>query len=336
MKLKIGIIGLGVGEAHIKGYQSHPDCEVVALCDFSDEKCSIAKKRYRGMTVTKNADDILRDPVIDVVSIASYDNYHYEQIVKAINNRKHIFIEKPLCLYEKEAKHISVLLKKYSGLKMSSNLILRKCPRFRWLKEKIKRGGMGKIFHLEGDYNFGRLAKLTQGWRGAIKFYSMVYGGGVHLVDLLLWLTQDRVVEVAAYGNNITTKGTQFHYNDSVTAILKFKSGMTGKISVHGGCVRPHFHGLSVYGTKATFVNDLTYGLLYTSADSKLKAKKLYESYPGVEKGDLIYNFVDSIVNNAQPEISAKDVFASMSVCFAIEKAVSSNCRVKVQYINQG
>jgi predicted dehydrogenase len=90
--LKAGVIGLGVGEAHIQGYQNHPDCEVVAICDFSDEKLSYAKEQYPDIRLTDKADDLLQDPNIDIISIASYDNYHHEQIIQAISNDKHVFV----------------------------------------------------------------------------------------------------------------------------------------------------------------------------------------------------------------------------------------------------
>lgn len=333
MKLRAGIIGLGVGEAHIKGYQSHPDCEVAALCDFNDKKYRIFQKKYPSMMVCKDADDILKNPGIDVVSIASYDNYHYAQVAKAIRNRKHVFVEKPLCLHKKEALAIRALLKKNPVLKISSNLILRQCPRFRWLRDKIKKGGMGKIFHVEGNYNYGRLEKITQGWRGKIDFYSVVLGGGVHIVDLLLWLTGDRVVSVGAFGNRLASENTPFRYDDSVTAILNFKSGMTGKVSVHFGCMRPHFHDLAVYGTKATFINEPKHGLFYRSRDPKVAADKIDKPYPGVHKGDLICNFVKSIVDGSPAEVSREDIFKSMSVCFAIEKSVKEKRLVSVEYI---
>ena len=83
--IKAGIIGLGVGEKHIDGYLKHPKCEVVGLCDFSEEKIRKCKEKYPNMKLTKNADDILLDSEVDVVSIASYDNYHYEQIIKYAN-----------------------------------------------------------------------------------------------------------------------------------------------------------------------------------------------------------------------------------------------------------
>jgi len=332
-QLKAGIIGLGVGEKHIEGYNSHPECKVVALCDFSEEKLAAAKQKYPHLKITPEVDEILEDPEIDVVSIASYDNYHYEQIAKAIKNKKHVFVEKPFCLYEKEARHIRKLLHRNSDLKLSSNLILRMSPRFRLLRDKISNGEMGKLFYVEGDYNYGRLHKITDGWRGKIDFYSVVYGGGVHIIDLLLWLTGDHITDVAAYGTDIASEGTPFKYNDMVVCVLRFKSGMIGKMAVNFGCVHPHFHVLSVYGTNATFQNGMEYGMLFESRDASVEPERITAPYPGTQKGDLINSFLDSILNGSEAEVSMQDVFETMSVCFAIEKATYQEGFVSVDYI---
>lgn len=331
-KLKAGIIGLGVGEQHIDGYRRHPGCEITALCDFDDGKLASAMVKYPAMKIVKEADQILEDPEIDIVSIASYDNCHYEQIARAIKNKKHVFTEKPLCLYEKEAVHIRKLLDKNPSLHLSSNLILRMSPRFRLLKQMIDKGEIGEIYCVEGDYNYGRITKITEGWRGKIDFYSVVYGGGVHIVDLLLWLTGRDITEVAAYGNNIVTKNSDFKYNDMAISIVKFNNGIVGKISANFGCVSPHFHGLLVYGTKATFINGNDSGILYTSRD-KDGVRFINAAYPWVQKGDLIYSFVDSIIKGIKAEVSKDDVFKAMSVCFSIQKAMDEKHPVKVNYI---
>lgn len=331
--LKVGIIGLGVGEKHIEGYNSHSACEVVALCDFSRSKISFAHKRYPDLKVTDNADDILGNREIDVVSIASYDNYHYEQIVKALQNNKHVFVEKPLCLYEREARHIRYLLKEKPDLKLTSNLILRMYPRFLALKKLVDRNRIGTIFYLEGDYNYGRLNKITDGWRGRLDFYSIVYGGGVHIVDLLLWLVGGDVIEVSAYANNIASRGSQFKYNDMVVSILKFNNGVVAKVGVNFGCVFPHFHNISVYGTKATFVNNFKHGLLFESRDSQRNPRKIVTKYPGINKDALIHNFLDSIIYGDKLIVPINDIFKTMSVCFAVEKATQRGSFVKVKYI---
>jgi predicted dehydrogenase len=332
-KLKVGIIGLGVGEKHIEGYEKHIECEVVSLCDFNDEKYNYARLKYPDKKIVKNSDEILEDKEINVVSIASYDNYHYKQMVKAIKNDKHIFIEKPLCLYKEEAEHIKILLKEKQHLHLSSNLILRMCPRFKLLKKMILDGQLGQIYYVEGDYNYGRLHKITDGWRGKIDFYSGVYGGGIHIVDLILWLTGDTVVEVAAYGNNISSKNSDFRFNDMVVSILKFESGLVAKISVNLGCIFPHFHKLDIYGTKSTFINGMKEGYLYKSCSPDNKVENITEAYPGIHKGDLLYNFIDSILYNTKQIVTEEDIFRSMSVCFAIEKASVQSGNINVTYI---
>ena len=332
-KLKAAVIGLGVGEQHIVGYQHHPDCEVVALCDINEEKRNMAREKYPQIKIVDTADEVLTDPSIDVVSIATYDDVHYQQVVKAIEHGKHVFVEKPLCLYEEDAREIRALLRRNPHLKLSSNLILRASPRFELVRKIFQEGKLGELFYVEADYNYGRLHKIVKGWRGALDFYSVVHGGGVHMVDLLLWITGDEVVEVAAYGNAIASKGTQFRCNDMVTSILKFKSGMAGKVAVNFGCVYPHFNALTLYGTCATFINGLRCGLLYTSRDPAVEPEKITVPYPGVEKGALIPNFINWILGKGDPVVNEDDAFRTMSICFAIEKAHRQGGPVSVEYI---
>ncbi|MFQ5648574.1 MAG: Gfo/Idh/MocA family protein [bacterium] len=331
--LKVGIIGLGVGEKHIAGYQSHQHCKVTALCDFSTAKRRSAQIKYPDMRVTANADELIEDENIDVISIASYDNFHYEQITSAIENNKHVFVEKPLCLFESEARHIKRKLDENPHLKMSSNLILRRSPRFVELKQMVEEDYLGEIFSIEGDYNYGRLTKITDGWRGRLDFYSVIQGGGIHIVDLLLWLTNDKVIEVAAFGNRISSRGTRFKHHDMVMSILRFEHGSVGKVTANFGCVFPHFHRLALYGTRATFIHELSGARCYTSRNPEIAPREIETAYPGVAKGDLLYDFIDAIINDSRPEIGKDDVFKSMSVCFAIEKASQKNETVRVDYI---
>ncbi len=331
-RLRVGVIGLGVGRQHAAGYQAHPACEVVALCDLSEAALDQAKADSPQARLTRDANDVLTDPAIDIVSIASYDNYHYEQIAVALRHDKHVFVEKPMCLDEHEAESLRELHRAKPRLKLSSNLILRMCPRFRWLKGQIVEGRLGRLFYLDGDYNYGRLHKITEGWRGQIEFYSVVYGGAIHLIDLMMWLAGGRVAEVAAFGNRIASEGSQFRHNDLVACLLKFESGLVAKVTANFGCVSPHFHTLSVFGTEATFVNRPGAGLLFESRDPQAPPREVPEPYPGVHKGELIRSFVDSILGRGEAEVSVEDAFRCMSVCFAVEKAAGGAGAVSVRY----
>ncbi|RPH52968.1 gfo/Idh/MocA family oxidoreductase, partial [bacterium] len=225
------------------------------------------------------------------------------------------------------------MLRGRPGLRLSSNLILRLCPRFKWLREKIASGDLGRIFYVEGDYDYGRLHKITQGWRGRLPFYSVVYGGAIHMVDLLLWLTGDRVVEVTAYGNRIASEGSTFRNFDLVAALLRFESGMIGKVTANFGCVRPHYHALEIYGTQGTFLNGAERGTLFEKGGAGPVESVVDLPYPGVAKGDLLRSFVDSIVNGGEPAVTTEDVFATLSVCFAIERSAHEGRPAAVRYL---
>lgn len=331
--LTVGIIGLGVGEQHITGFEQHPACTVKRICDVDPKKLAEVGSRHPQIARSEREDEVLNDPDLDIVSIASYDQHHARQIETALSKGKHVFVEKPLCLYKEEARAIRQALKKHSGLQLSSNLILRKAPRFVDLKNSLQKGEYGQVYYLEGDYNYGRIHKILEGWRGTSDFYSIIYGGGVHIIDLMHFLLDDVVVEVSAYGNKMVTKDTVFKYDDHVVSILKFSSGVIAKMATNYSCVYPHFHRFSVYGTKATFENQPDCARKYTSRDPGVKPESMESEYPGVHKGALITSFVEGILTGKPAEVTAEDVFKSMSVCFALEEAVKSKEKTPVEFI---
>lgn len=328
--LRAAVIGLGVGEGHIEGYLRHPGCRVVALCDQDPDKLAQVQSRHPQTRAYRDAGEVLSSPEVDVVSIATYDDVHYGQVIQALENGKHVFVEKPLCMRREELAHIQRTLAARPDLRLSSNLVLRACPRFIELKNKVERGELGRVYFAEASYNYGRLHKIVDGWRGRLDYYSVMLGGGVHMVDLLLWLTGGRVVEVSAFGNAIASAGTGFRFQDMVVGILRFADGTVAKAAANFGCVMPHFHELNLYGTQATFMNGLERGLLYTSRERESPPQVMDAPYPGVAKGELIHGFVDSILNGGRPRVTAQEVLATMNVCLALEKAAASGEPVTV------
>jgi predicted dehydrogenase len=330
--LKAGIIGLGVGERHIAGYEADSRCRVTALCDLNREKLEQVGEHHPARRMTPDAGEILRDPDIDLVSIASFDNFHCDQILGAIAAGKHIFVEKPLCLLDEEFQAIVEALNKNPQIKISSNLILRRTPRFIALRERIRAGTLGEIYHLEGDYSYGRLHKILSGWRADIPFYSVVHGGAIHLIDLLLWLTEKQVEEVFAYGSRIATRDTRFRHDDMVVSLLRFTDGSTAKISANFACMVPHHHRLSIYGTQATFEQGHLGAAYFTSRDPATQPEILTDPYPGAAKGDMLPSFVAHILDGTPAEVSRHDVLTAMAVSLAIERSRLSGKPEKIRY----
>lgn len=338
MKLQTAVIGLGVGQAHLETYLSHPNCEVVAVCDLDQSKLDQIKQKYPQIKIfSTDANKILTHPQINLVSIATYDDQHYTQVLKAIEYDKHIFVEKPLCNTLEEARKIKAALNLKPQLKLCSNLIMRKYPRFEFLKEKIQSGEFGQTYMIEGDYNYGRIHKILSGWRGNLDFYSIVYGGGIHLIDLFLWLTGDLVDEVVAYGSKLATKQENLNFYDTVITLLKFRSGALGKMAVNYACTYPHFHRFCAYGTNASFENSFNQALYFKSRQDGYKPEEINLEYPGAHKGDLLKNFIDHLANKTDLILDTQDVFNTMCVCFAIEKAshisANENVNLKVEYV---
>lgn len=329
-KLRAGVIGLGVGERHIEGYQVDPRCQVIALCDINEEKLLEVGGRHPGIALTTSPVEILENPEIDVVSIASYDDAHRDQIICALEHGKHVFVEKPLCLTRPEYDDIKLALSRRPDLQLSSNLILRRAPRFIELRRRIQAGELGPIYYLEGDYDYGRLHKLTEGWRGRLKEYSVVHGGAIHLIDLLLWLTGEKVCEVVAYGNGISTQRSQFDGNDMVVALLKFTNGMVAKISANFASVAPHHHRVCVYGTEGSFTQSHVGAAYHWSRNPESSPELVQDPYPGAAKGDMLATFVQSIFEGTQAEVSAVEVFEAMNVSLAIVESLASGTPVKV------
>ena len=197
---------MGVGLHHARTLYAYNNCDLVWLCDKDKHKLSKVGTEFANVNKTQDDKDIFTDPNIDLICIASYDDSHHQQVIDALKNGKHVFVEKPLCLNEGEALNIRNALKINPNLKISSNMVLRSCPLFLKVREKVREKTMGEIYYLETDYLWGRKEKLTSGWRADANFYSIIHGAAVHMIDLAVWIVGQKPVSVQALGNNITTK----------------------------------------------------------------------------------------------------------------------------------
>tara|TARA_B100000965_G_scaffold405731_1_gene440973 strand:- start:416 stop:1426 length:1011 start_codon:yes stop_codon:yes gene_type:complete len=331
--LNVGIIGLGVGEKHIDGYKKNKYCDVSFICDFDKEKLNDVSNRNKSINTTSNPKDILTSEKIDIVSIASYDNFHAEQVILALDNNKHVFVEKPLCLNQFEFENILEALNRNPHLSLSSNLILRCTPRFKNLRKSIQNSELGTPYYVEASYDYGRINKIINGWRGKLDFYSVMHGGGIHLIDLMTWLMDDQIVSVFAAGTKIATQNTDFKYSDCVTATLKFKGNAIGNITANFPSVIAHGHRLGIYGTKKTFHHGPFGAGFFADRDPASLPETINDPYPGASKGDLIPSFVDHILDPLKtPLVSKREVLQAMAVSLAIEDSLKTNMPKVIDY----
>lgn len=324
------VVGLGVGEAHARAYVADPRSELRWVYDVDVERAKTVGDAF-GVRVASGYDEILADRETAVVSIASFDDAHFEQTLAALESGKHAFVEKPLCRTIDEARELQMAWERAGRPALASNLVLRAAPLFVRLREEVSGGALGTPYAFDGDYLYGRLHKITDGWRGGVDDYSVMLGGGIHLVDLMLWLTGQRPSRVAATGNRISTEGTRFRYDDFVATTFEFDSGLVGRITANFGSVHPHTHVVRVFGTRGTFVSDDAGARLYETRDPAVKPRLLDSAAHASMKGDLITDFL-TLVETSQTAVEVQHELNVISLCAAADRALAERRAVDVEY----
>lgn len=325
------VVGLGIGNQHALAILDNPDCELKYLCDFDAEKVERFKKEYSNPNI-KNVtlEELLKKDEIHMISLASFDDHHYQQVIDVLNSNKHVFVEKPLCqTWDQLISLHEVFKNKPCGL--MSNLVLRTSELFKHIHNMVLADELGEIFYFEGDYLYGRLDKITQGWRKDVNNYSVMEGGGIHMIDLMVNLSGQKPSHVSSISSKIATQGTEFRYHDFHTSIFHFSSGMVGKVTANFGCMHPHQHVVKIYGTKGTFIYDDQGARLFTERFDGAKSQIIPKKAKPEKKGLLIHEFVQNIKDGNFS--SAQKEFDLMSVVIASDKALKDEQKIEVKYL---
>ena len=318
---------MGIGQKHLEAIQNYKKSEVKIICEKDKTKIKLLKNRYPSKIITNNENIIFSDKEINLVSIASFDNFHYKQIVKGLKNNKHLIIEKPMCLNEKELKKIHLILKKKKHLKIVSNLVLRVNSLFKYFKKKISKKN---IYYIEADYIWGRKFKLY-GWRSKIKEYSIIHGAAIHMIDLVMWILELKPLKVSTFANDKPTKNTNFKKNSLAVIILEFPNNILVKISANAAADHDHLHEVKIFSKNQTLVNN-NFGSYISKNGKTYKIKSNYPDKKNRKK--LIQNFIDCLVKkNDKLVIDHQEQFNLMSICFAAEKSMLLNKKIKIKYL---
>jgi predicted dehydrogenase len=102
--INIGVIGYGYwGPNLVRNIFEVPDTQVVAVSDMQPERLAQVKLRYPSITVSTDHRELLRDPSIDAIAIATPVRTHYELALQALQSGKHVMVEKPMTSSSEEA-----------------------------------------------------------------------------------------------------------------------------------------------------------------------------------------------------------------------------------------
>jgi len=331
--IKVGLIGTGVGLKHLEAINGYRDCKVISILEKNRKKISTLKKKFKNINFFTDEKLFFSKNNFDLVSIASYDEDHFRQVLYAIKKKCHVIVEKPICLNEKQLKKIYKELKLNPKIYFISNLVLRKNSLFNKLKSNINKKD---LYHIEASYLWGRKKKLFQ-WRSKTTEYSLTLGATIHILDLICWLTNSRPLSVIAKTNKKITNNTSFKKFSFATYIFTFPNDIVVNLKADGVCIHPHYHSLKIFEKNKTTISDFC-GQFEIRKQGKLDKFKIIKTnyeYPDKKnRGKFIREFIDSIIDNKPSHPSKKDIIDLMTACFHADLSARCGKEIKIRYFD--
>jgi predicted dehydrogenase len=147
--LNVGVIGYGYwGPNIVRNFNAADDAHVVALCDLNADYLSKAKKTYPALEVTTDSDAILKSSTIDAVAVITPVFAHFDLAKKALENGKHVFVEKPFTSTADQAKELVDLAQK-KNLKIMVDHTFLFTGAVKKIKQLVDEQALGKLYYYD-------------------------------------------------------------------------------------------------------------------------------------------------------------------------------------------
>jgi predicted dehydrogenase len=223
--VRIGVVGLGYwGPNLARNFDALPGCELAWLCDRSVERLEAFRGRFPHARETTELDELLTDPDLDAVAIATPVPTHAALARRVLEAGKHVFVEKPLAQSVDDAEEV-VAAAHVSGRTLMVGHLLEYHPGLERLKELVDSRELGKVHYIYGNrLNLGKLRADE----------NALWSLGAHDVSVLLWLTEEEPIECHAHGESYMREGIE----DVVFCYLRFPSGLAAHL--HLSWLDPH------------------------------------------------------------------------------------------------
>ena len=232
-RLRVGVIGLGMGRAHIDGWRQHAQVDVVAIADTDPQRLAQVGDSHAIAARHSDALALLATEALDVVSICVPNKFHLPLTLAAIDAGCHVLCEKPMALSAAEGRQM-LDAAQAAGKRLMINFSYRFSAQSRALKAQVDAGFFGDFYFGRSVWHRRRGMPGFGGWFGQ---KALAGGGplidlGVHRLDLALWLmgypqptwvmgsTYDPIARAAA-----ARSGKAFDVEDLAAAFIRFDNG---------------------------------------------------------------------------------------------------------------
>ena len=147
--VKLGVIGYGYwGPNIVRNFSGHQDCKVTAVCDKNPLALARVLTQHPNIRLMTEADDIVKSPEIDAVAIVTPVSYHYELAKKALENGKHVFVEKPFTATSAQAEEL-VELAEHKNLQIMVDHTFLFTGAVRKIKQLVDDGTLGPLYYYD-------------------------------------------------------------------------------------------------------------------------------------------------------------------------------------------
>jgi predicted dehydrogenase len=343
-KVRVGVIGLGMGRHHIAGYQTHPDAEVVAIADLDESRLGQIGDQYNISTRYLSGAEMLQEEELDIVSIATPNKSHAPLTIAALEAGNHALCEKPMAMSADEARAMLAAAKR-AGKRLMVNFSYRFTEQSQALKDRVDAGELGDIYFARTVWHRRRGLPKFGGWFGQ---KGLSGGGplidlGVHRLDLALWLMgyPKPVWVMGSTYNPIATalaeaQGVDYDVEDLAVGLIKFDNGATLEVEASwaANIKEKELMETRLLGTKGGLVQrnlNETYEFeaeLYVERNGAHYDMALHA--PRRRGLSAMNHFVESIVNNAPHIATGEEGLLVMEILDAIYQSAEERRPVQI------
>jgi predicted dehydrogenase len=217
--ISVGVVGLGYwGPNLLRGLIEVPGVDVRYVCDLDAERLSAFGRRYPGATQTERYEDLLEDPQLEAIVIATPVFTHFDLAAAALRADKHTFVEKPFAPSTREAREL-IELASDRDLRLMCGQTFLYSPPVRAVKRLIDTNELGEIFFISSSrVNLG----LHQ------RDVSVIWDLGPHDFSILLHWLEEMPESITAIGRDSIVPGI----HDVAFMTLQFPSGIVANVEL--------------------------------------------------------------------------------------------------------
>ncbi len=259
-KLNWGIIGCGgiADRRTIPGIMKSEIANLYAVMDRSPAVTDKVAQKYGNAKAYYTAEELLADPMVDAVYIATPLCAHYEQAMATLRAGKHLLMEKPMAMTSAECREILALAEE-KDLALSVGFIMRQHSLHQKMRDIVREGGIGQLVSMYATFSCW-YPDIPGAWRQQKAFSG---GGsfmdlGVHCLDLLQYVSGQEFTEIKAFAE---TQSFQYEVDDSAAVLARTASGALGVVTTNFN-VPDHcgINSITLLGTKGSLVTASTLG----------------------------------------------------------------------------